>query len=108
MKKVDVQVSTDNAKTWTTVANDAQLSTNTTWQKIKFDKEYKNVTNVKLIAVETAGNTANQFAAAAELRVTTPFTPEKPVVDKTGLKNAIAEAEKLVKRKLHSKNHGTT
>lgn len=95
LKKVDVQISTDNGANWTTVANDAQLSTNTTWQKIKFDKEYKNVTNVKLIAVETAGNTANQFAAAAELRVTTPFTPEKPVVDKTGLKNAIAEAEKL-------------
>lgn len=95
LKKVDVQISTDSGKTWKTVADDAQLSTNTTWQKIKFDKEYKNVTNVKLIAVETAGNTANQFAAAAELRVTTPFTPEKPVVDKTGLKNAIAEAEKL-------------
>ena len=97
LKKVDVQISTDNGKTWKTVADDAKLSTNTTWQKIKFDKEYKDVTNVKLIAVETAGNRANQFAAAAELRVTTPFTPEKPVVDKTGLKNAIAEAEKLVK-----------
>ena len=97
LKKVDVQVSTDNAKTWTTVKDDVKVSTDTVWQKIKFDKEYKNVTNVKLIAVETAGNTANQFAAAAELRVTTPYTPEKPVVDKTGLKNAIAEAEKLVK-----------
>ncbi|WP_461815657.1 endo-alpha-N-acetylgalactosaminidase family protein [Faecalimonas sp.] len=97
LKKVDVQISTDNAKTWKTVSDDAQLSTNTVWQKIKFDKEYTNVTNVKLIAVETVGNKANQFAAAAELRVTKPFTPEKPVVDKTGLAKAIAEAEKLVK-----------
>lgn len=97
LKKVDIQISTDNAKTWTTVADDLEVSPDTKWQKIAFDKEYTGVTNVKFIAVETGGNTPNQFAAAAELRVTTPFTPEKPEVDKTGLANAIAEAEKLQK-----------
>lgn len=97
LTKVNVQISTDNGAKWTTVVEGQKLEANSAWQKIKFDKEYENVTNVKLIPVETAGNTANKFASAAELRVTTPFTPEKPEVDKTGLKKAIAEAEKLVK-----------
>ena len=97
LTKVNVQISTDNGAKWTTVVEGQKLEANSAWQKIKFDKEYENVTNVKLIPVETAGDTANKFASAAELRVTTPFTPEKPEVDKTGLKKAIAEAEKLVK-----------
>ena len=97
LTKVNVQISTDNGAKWTTVVEGQKLEANSAWQKIKFDKEYENVTNVKLIPVETSGNPANKYASAAELRVTTPFTPEKPEVDKTGLKKAIAEAEKLVK-----------
>ncbi|WP_461812952.1 endo-alpha-N-acetylgalactosaminidase family protein, partial [Faecalimonas sp.] len=100
--KVKVQISKDNGKKWTDELASVEVSPETKWQKVKFAKPVEGVTNVKIVALETAGQSEgqkNHFASAAELRLThtTKATPEVGKVDKTGLAKAIAEAEKLVK-----------
>ena len=98
-----VEYSTDGGKTWNHVTDGEQagkytFDTATKWQKMDFGKEIANVTNVRLTALSTTGQTAsqaNQFASAAELRVTQYVAPEGSVVDKTGLQAAIDAVKAL-------------
>ena len=81
-------------------AEGVTLDTATTWQKIDFGADIEGVTNVRVVALETAGQSANEsnkYASAAELRVTRPVAPEKTEVDKTGLEESIAQIANLNK-----------
>ncbi len=74
LSKAKIQVSQDNGKTWTDAVV-AEFSPNAVWQKVKFEKPAEGVTNVKIVPVETAGQSPkeiNRFASAAELRLTHP------------------------------------
>ncbi|OTA26042.1 serine protease [Alloscardovia macacae] len=74
LKKVKVEVITEDSAVQV-VAEAAELSTNTVWQKISFPA-VEGARSVKITALETAGQTASQantFASAAELRATTPL-----------------------------------
>lgn len=81
------------------VVTDAEFSTSTIWQKASFDA-VKDVTAVRLTVLSSAGasaNQENQFAAAAELRLTTDREVEEEVVapNKTDLNDTIAQANGL-------------
>lgn len=96
---VKILVKVDGEDEYRTVLENAELDPITKWQIIRFDNAIENVTNVKLVALETAGQTANQancFASAAELRVTKPVSSAEKV-DKTGLQAAIDVAKALKK-----------
>lgn len=100
LKKVNVMVSKDNGQSWEAAAEGVTLDTATTWQKIDFGADIEGVTNVRVVALETAGQSANEsnkYASAAELRVTRPVAPEKTEVDKTGLEESIAQIANLNK-----------
>lgn len=93
-----IEISKDGGKTWedapqtTKAAGEFTFDAVTRWQKVDFGQEIEGVTNVRLTALTTTGQSAsqkNQFASAAELRVTQYVAPEGTVVDKTGLKAAI-------------------
>ncbi|OZG62320.1 serine protease [Bifidobacterium lemurum] len=78
---------------------EGEFSTSTEWQLASFDA-VENVTSVKFIALETAGQTAgemNKYASAAELRLTTTrdVPPTVVVPDTTDLTAAVTEAEGL-------------
>lgn len=61
------------------------------WQKFSFDA-IKNVTSVRLKVESSGGPQPNQFASAAELRLTTPkdIAPEEVKVNKTKLEKEVA------------------
>ena len=72
--KADILVSSDNGASWETAVKDAEFSTTTMWQKVSFDA-VEGVTNVRIVATETAGQSAaeaNKYVSAAELRVLQP------------------------------------
>ncbi|WP_143468432.1 endo-alpha-N-acetylgalactosaminidase family protein, partial [Lachnoclostridium sp. An181] len=99
LKVADIQISKDNGKTYETVVENAEFDTATQWQKVKF-AETDGVTDVKIIAKETAGQSAaetNKYASAAEFRVTKPLDPTVEEVDKTELKSTIDKAAALAK-----------
>ncbi|MFQ7307779.1 MAG: endo-alpha-N-acetylgalactosaminidase family protein, partial [Mediterraneibacter sp.] len=95
--KADILVSKDNGTSWETAAKDAEFSTTTMWQKVNFDA-VEGVTNVRIVATETAGQSAaesNKYVSAAELRVLQPVEDEPETVDKSALEAAVSEAESL-------------
>ena len=95
--KADILVSSDNGTSWETAVKDAEFSTTTMWQKVTFDA-VEGVTNVRIVATETAGQSAaesNKYVSAAELRVLQPVEDETETVDKSALEAAVSEAEGL-------------
>lgn len=73
--KAKIQISKDNGKTWTDAVASAEFTLNAEWQKVKFAQAEEGVTNVKVVPMETAGQSpkeVNRFASAAELRLTHP------------------------------------
>ncbi|WP_143468434.1 endo-alpha-N-acetylgalactosaminidase family protein, partial [Lachnoclostridium sp. An181] len=97
--KADIQISKDNGQTWETIEEDHAFTLTPEWQKVSFE-ETEGVTDVRIVAKETAGRTAgeeNKFASAAEFRVTQPVAPTIDEVDKTELKSTIDKAAALVK-----------
>ena len=87
----------------TTQDIEGEFTTANVWQKVTFDKPIENVTKVRLTAKSSTGSSAdqaNQFASAAELRLTSdtkkePDTPEPTEVNAKALEEAIAAAKKL-------------
>ncbi|WP_140489638.1 endo-alpha-N-acetylgalactosaminidase family protein [Bifidobacterium sp. UTBIF-68] len=76
-----------------------EFTYDTAWQKASFDA-VDDVVSVRLIALSSTGSGANQvntFASASELRLTTnrEVAPEETVVDKSDLKDALAQANAL-------------
>lgn len=99
-----IEISKDGGASWEPVSlstsenGEVSFDAATRWQKVDFGKEIEGVTNVRLTALTTTGQSANEknkFASAAELRVTQYVAPEGVVVDKTGLKAAIDAANAL-------------
>ena len=69
--KFDLLVRTDENDAWTIVVDDGTLTSDTAWQLVKFDAV--DALQVKLQVVDaTSGEVGNKFAAAAEVRFTTP------------------------------------
>ena len=64
------------------------------WNLVTFDAE-KDVTNVKIQALQTLGSPVNNFASLAEVRVVKEAKEEEAKPDKTGLKNLVKKAEEL-------------
>ena len=96
--KADIQISKDNGATYETILENVTFDTDNSWQNASFAVT-EGVTDVKIIARETAGLTAssqNKNAAAAELRVTHP-NPAATDVNKKGLEAAIDKAAALQK-----------
>lgn len=81
------------------VVTDGTFTTRAVWQKVKFPVVIKNVTAVRISATQTDGDSGqeNNFASAAELRITTKrAVPDAgDSVDKTDLGTAIDEASGL-------------
>lgn len=98
IKKFNIDV-TDKSGNVTHAVVDGEFSTDTAWQKVSF-KSVTNAVKVRLTAVETAGQSADEtncYVSAAELRLTTERdVTRNPVADKTGLKRSIARAQKIV------------
>ena len=87
--KYEIKVS-DNGSDWETVAT-GTWEDNTSWKRVSFDAQETKY--VRLVAIETAGTTANEWVSAAEIRLT-EAQEEPPVpVDKGALDEAIAAAE---------------
>lgn len=100
IKKANVLISKDSGESWESAAENVDLDLTTVWQKIDFGQNIEGVTNVRIVALETAGQSAaeeNKFASAAELRVTQPVDPGQAETDKSGLLKAIQEASALNK-----------
>mgnify|MGYP000258410204 FL=1 len=73
IKKYKITLTLSDGTTKDVVTNGTFTTTSGVWQKVKFDA-VKNVTKVRITALETAGQSAgevNTYASAAELRVTT-------------------------------------
>ncbi|XCB37450.1 discoidin domain-containing protein [Arcanobacterium hippocoleae] len=86
-------------KDGTVTTVDHTFEDNARWQKVTF-AAVEDVTKVRVHALTTAGSNAsqaNQFASAAELRITTVRNVERPAieVDVDSFKGVIAKAEKL-------------
>ena len=64
------------------------------WNLVTFDAE-KDVTNVRIQALQTLGSPANNFASLAEVRVVKEAKEEEAKPDKSALKNLVKKAEKL-------------
>ena len=64
------------------------------WNLVTFDAE-KDVTNVKIQALQTLGSPVNNFASLAEVRVVKEAKEEEAKPDKTGLENLVKKAEEL-------------
>ena len=95
--KADILVSSDNGASWETAVKDAEFSTTTMWQKVSFDA-VEGVTNVRIVATETAGQSAaeaNKYVSAAELRVLQPVEDQTETADKSALEAAVSGAEGL-------------
>ena len=72
IKKYKITLTLSDGTTKDVVTNGTFTTTSGVWQKVKFDA-VKNVTKVRITALETAGQSAgevNTYASAAELRVT--------------------------------------
>lgn len=100
LRRVDIIVTKADGSQETVVTN-GEFSTDTVWQKLSFNT-VNNVTKVRMLVKASAGSSAaqaNKFAAAAELRLTTPreVAQGDVVVDKSELNDTIASAEKLNK-----------
>ena len=63
----------------TIVEKSGEFKTGGSWQKADFGEDIQNVKKVRITVLTSAGNPANTFASAAELRLTAPKTPA-PVV----------------------------
>ena len=63
----------------TIVEKSGEFKASSSWQKADFGEDIQNVKKVRITVLTSAGNPANTFASAAELRLTTPKTPA-PVV----------------------------
>ena len=99
IKKYKITLTLSDGTTKDVVTNGTFTTTSGVWQKVKFDA-VKNVTKVRITALETAGQSAgevNTYASAAELRVTTvrdvPSTEVK--VNKCDLQNLYDDASAL-------------
>ena len=69
--KFDLLVRTSETEDWTTIIDDGTLTADTSWQLVTFDAV--DALQVKLQVVDaTSGEVGNKFAAAAEVRFTTP------------------------------------
>ena len=69
--KFDLLVRTSESDPWTTVVDDGVLSSDTSWQLVKFPAV--DALQVKFQVVDaTSGEVGNKFAAAAEVRFTMP------------------------------------
>ena len=69
--KFDLLVRTAETDEWTTIVDDGALTSETSWQLVSFDAV--DALQVKLQVVDaTSGEVGNKFAAAAEVRFTTP------------------------------------
>ena len=78
--KYDLLVRTSEDGEWTTIVDDGILATDASWQMVKFDAV--EALQVKLQVVDaTSGEVGNKFAAAAEVRFTTPATVEPDETD---------------------------
>ena len=64
------------------------------WNLVTFDAE-KDVTNVKIQALQTLGSPVNNFASLAEVRVVKESKEEEAKPDKSALKNLVKKAEEL-------------
>ena len=64
------------------------------WNLVTFDAE-KDVTNVRIQALQTLGSPANNFASLAEVRVVKEAKEEEAKPDKSALKNLVKKAEEL-------------
>ena len=64
------------------------------WNLVTFDAE-KDVTNVRIQALQTLGSPANNFASLAEVRVVKESKEEEAKPDKSALKNLVKKAEEL-------------
>ncbi|MBF1013840.1 MAG: discoidin domain-containing protein [Lachnospiraceae bacterium] len=64
------------------------------WNLVTFDAE-KDVTNVRIQALQTLGSPANNFASLAEVRVVKEAKEEDAKPDKSALKNLVKKAEEL-------------
>ena len=65
----------------TIVEKSGEFKTGGSWQKADFGEDIQNVKKVRITVLTSAGDTANKFASAAELRLTAPKTPAPaPVV----------------------------
>ena len=68
--KYDLYVRESEEGEWTLIVDDGVLATDAAWQKATFDPV--NALQVKLQVVEANSDSANKYAAAAEVRFTTP------------------------------------
>ena len=69
--KFDLLVRTAETDEWTTIVDDGTLTSETSWQLVKFDAV--DALQVKFQVVDaTSGEVGNKFAAAAEVRFTVP------------------------------------
>ena len=73
------------------------------WNLVTFDAE-KDVTNVKIQALQTLGSPVNNFASLAEVRVVKESKEEEAKPDKSALKNLVKKAEEL-KTKYEASNN---
>lgn len=92
-----IMVSTDNGETWTEAKRGTFVSA-TTWQLAEFDQPIEGVNAIRLYALTTTGQSTgemNKFASAAELRVTAPKGNQVDEVDKTVLKDLLADVSAL-------------
>ena len=64
------------------------------WNLVTFDAE-KDVTNVKIQALQTLGSRTNFYAALAEVRVVKEAKEEEAKPDKSALENLVKKAEEL-------------
>lgn len=72
ISKYRIDVSTDQGTTFKTVKEGEWSVTDNTWQKAEFEQQ-KEVTNVRMYAVESTGD----FAAAAEIRLIEPLKSDQ-------------------------------
>ncbi len=87
--KYEIKVSNDGSE-WETVAT-GTWEDNVSWKRVSFDAQETKY--VRLVAIETAGTTANEWVSAAEIRLTeTQEEPPVPV-NKDALDAAITVAE---------------
>ena len=69
--KYALMVRTSADGEWVTIVDDGVLATDTSWQLVKFDAV--DALQVKFQVVDaTSGEVGNKFAAAAEIRFTSP------------------------------------
>ena len=68
--RYDLYVRESEEAEWTLIVDDGVLATDTAWQKAEFDAV--NALQVKFQVVEATSDSTNRYAAAAEIRFTTP------------------------------------